>query len=43
MGAILVVVIIGIGKEIYDRKHDGTPELHDLICDAIGIVIGSLI
>lgn len=41
--AILVVVIIGIGKELYDRKHEGTSELHDLICDAIGIVIGSMI
>ena len=41
--AIVITVILGIGKEIYDRHHDGTAELHDLICDAIGIVLGVLI
>jgi len=38
---IAIVALIGIGKEIYDYvTKKGTPEWHDLACDAIGIVLG---
>lgn len=41
--APLVTLLIGIGKEIYDKvSKKGTAEWHDLICDIIGIVIGML-
>ena len=40
--AVILTAAIGLGKEyIYDKliKH-GTPEIGDLIADAIGIVLG---
>ena len=41
---IVVTAVAGILKEVYDRvSGEGTAEWHDLICDAIGIVIGILI
>ena len=41
--AVLVVLIIGIVKEIYDKvSRRGTPEIKDVICDVIGIIIGAL-
>lgn len=39
--AALVVLAIGVGKELYDRRHEGhAAEWHDVICDAIGVVLG---
>lgn len=42
--AVLITAIIGIGKEIvYDKMlGKGTFYKKDLICDAIGIVIGCI-
>lgn len=41
--ACIVAMAIGFLKEYYDRNHNGTPEWHDIICDAIGIVIGCIL
>jgi len=38
--AAAITLAIGIGKEIYDKYTDGGVELHDVICDALGIVLG---
>ncbi|MCR5362463.1 MAG: hypothetical protein K6E73_10725 [Bacteroidales bacterium] len=34
--------IAGVCKEMYDRRHDGTADWHDLAADAVGIIIGVL-
>lgn len=40
----VVALCIGVLKEIYDKiTGNGCAELHDIICDCIGIVAGSLI
>lgn len=39
----IVSATAGIGKEIWDRTHGGSSEWHDIICDAIGIVIADII
>lgn len=42
--AVLIAVVAGIAKEIYDRvSGNGKAEWHDLICDGIGIVLGVLV
>lgn len=39
----VIVAAVGIAKELYDRfSGEGTAEWHDLVCDAIGIVIGCI-
>lgn len=39
--AAIIVLFIGIGKEIYDRvSNTGTAEWHDIICDVAGILFG---
>lgn len=39
--AVLVVAMIGIGKEIYDRRTGkGCAEFKDVACDLVGILIG---
>lgn len=40
--AVLVVAMIGIGKEIWDRCTKGCAEWKDVICDLAGIMIGAL-
>lgn len=40
--AAIIVIIIGIAKEIYDSTGKGCCELKDIVCDLIGIVIGVL-
>ena len=40
----IIAVVVGIAKEMYDYfSRKGTAELHDVICDLIGIALGSLI
>ena len=39
-GAAAGALAIGIGKEIYDRRHGGVASWHDVICDLSGIVAG---
>lgn len=41
LAGILITVVIGVAKEIYDRvSGKGTAEWHDVICDAIGLAVG---
>jgi putative lipoprotein len=40
VGAIGGTVLIGIGKEIWDIYHPGTPSWRDLTADALGALIG---
>lgn len=41
LGAVAVVALIGIGKEIYDRRTGkGCAEFKDMVCDLVGIMIG---
>ena len=39
----LVALATGIGKEIWDSKHDGVATWHDVVCDLIGIAVGIVI
>lgn len=41
--ALLLVVLVGLSKELYDATGKGTASWHDIICDVVGIVIGMLI
>ena len=39
-----VSAVAGVGKELYDRSHEGhCAEWHDVICDGIGVVIGAVV
>lgn len=38
--AALVTLIIGIGKELWDKEHGGVASWHDIGCDIAGIVLG---
>lgn len=41
--AVAVVALIGIGKEIYDRRTGkGCADFKDFLCDVAGILIGVL-
>ena len=42
-GAAAGALAIGIGKELYDKKHGGVASWHDVICDLAGIALGVLI
>lgn len=43
LGAVAVVALIGIGKEIYDRRTGkGCAEWKDIACDLVGIIVGVL-
>ena len=41
--SIVISFIFGIGKELWDKYHDGVPSWHDVICDIIGLAVGTLI
>lgn len=41
--AAIITLLIGVGKEIWDKYHNGTPEWKDILADAIGIGFGSLV
>ena len=42
--ANIITILIGIGKEIYDKvSKKGYAEWHDVICDIIGVGIGNII
>lgn len=38
----IVSAAVGYGKEIWDKKH-GVYDTHDLVCDGIGVVLGTAI
>lgn len=40
--SVIIVLLIGIAKEIYDSTGKGCCEWKDIICDLIGIIIGIL-
>lgn len=40
----VLVLLIGIGKEVYDRvTGTGVAEWHDIMCDVAGIAFGMLL
>ena len=39
----LIALGIGVGKELWDKRHNGVPSWHDVICDCIGILLGMAI
>lgn len=39
----LIALAIGAGKEIWDKYNGGACNWHDVICDCIGVAIGTLI
>ena len=45
--AICVAVLLGVGKEIYDRyiQCDNNREqiLHDVVCDIVGIILAIIV
>lgn len=38
----LTACLAGVGKELWDTRH-GVATWHDVICDLIGVVIGTII
>lgn len=40
---ILVAVVLGIAKEIYDAQTGGKMEIKDLLADLLGVAIATLI
>lgn len=38
----LVALAAGIGKEVWDTRH-GVASWHDVICDLMGVAIGTII
>lgn len=41
--SIVIAAIFGIGKELYDKLFGGVPSWHDIICDIIGLAMGTLV
>ena len=39
----VLAFLAGIGKEVWDRYHDGVPSWSDFAWDCIGVAIGVLI
>lgn len=39
-GASAATLAIGVGKELWDKYHDGAATWHDIICDVLGILLG---
>lgn len=38
----IIALAAGIGKELWDTKH-GVANWHDVICDIIGVLVGTLL
>lgn len=41
--AFVVAVAVGVGKEVYDRRHGGHFCVWDLVADLLGAALGSLV
>ena len=41
--ASVLGLLVGIGKEVWDRYHGGVPSWHDVFCDCIGVALGALV
>ena len=39
----ILAVGIGIAKEVWDKKNNGSPEIRDIVADIIGVVVGILL
>ena len=35
-----LTLLVGIGKELWDKEHGGVPSWSDIVFDLIGIVVG---
>jgi hypothetical protein len=40
--AILVAALMGAAKEVWDKKHAGTPDIRDFGATALGGAVGAL-
>lgn len=40
--AVILTLIVGVGKEIWDKKSGGKVDFGDLLADVVGIIIGAL-
>lgn len=41
--AIVIICVIGMAKEIYDKKSNkGVAEIKDILCNFVGVLIGIL-
>ena len=38
-----IALAAGIGKEVWDKYRGGVPSWHDIICDLIGVAVGTII
>lgn len=34
---------IGVAKEVWDKKNNGSPEIRDIVADIIGVALGILL
>lgn len=41
--AIVLALAAGIGKEIWDKYHDGVATWDDISWDAVGVIVGGII
>lgn len=39
----VIGIFAGIGKELWDKHHDGVASWHDVFCDLCGVVAGAII
>lgn len=40
-GAGLIALAVGVGKEIWDKYHNGVPSWKDLAWDFLGVAVGT--
>ena len=41
--AAVLGLLVGIGKEVWDKYKGGVPSWHDVFCDCIGVALGAVI
>ena len=41
--SLALTVGIGVMKEVWDKKNNGSPEARDIVADIIGVVVGVLL
>ena len=39
----VLTIGIGIAKEVWDKKNNGSPEIRDIVADIIGVALGILL
>lgn len=42
-GAVIVALAAGIGKELWDKTHNGVPSWSDVLWDIVGAAVGAVI